>query len=133
MSFRKIAAASTPGWGGGVRCQKNNRGKSTQSKQILLEFHFFRCHVRRSSFVVCASCTFTSRATKAPSISTPVGSTEAPCLHLHPPLLASEAALSSSSLVVVGALITRVGSSRHLEYKHAPGTLKHGNSTTGCG
>lgn len=37
-------------------------------------------------------------------------------LHLHPPLLVSEAVLSSWGLVVVGALLTRDSSRRHWEY-----------------
>ena len=47
-----------------------------------------------------------SNATKAPPISTPTASVEASYFHLHPPLLASKAVLSSWSLVVVCALTT---------------------------
>ena len=48
-----------------------------------------------------------SNATKAQPISTPTVSMEAPCLHLHSPLLASKSVLSWWSLVVVCTLFPR--------------------------
>ena len=50
---------------------------------------------------------YSSHATKAPPISTPTASMEVRYLHLHPPLRASKAVLSSWSLVVACALFTR--------------------------
>ena len=50
---------------------------------------------------------FPSNPTNAQRISSLAASVEAPCLHLHSPLLASKAVLSSWSLVVICDLIAR--------------------------
>lgn len=66
-----------------------------------------------------------SRVTHAPPMSTPTGSMEAPYLLSHPLLHESKSVLNSSSLVVVRALIARIGSSRHWEYNRVPCTREY--------
>ena len=63
-----------------------------------------------------------SNATEAPPISTATASVEARDLHLHPLTFASKAVLSSWSLVVVCALITREKFQRNWNYRLVPGS-----------
>lgn len=73
--------------------------------------HWYLCHF------------YLARDTSATDVDTDrVYDMEASYLHLHPHLLAFRLVLSSSRLVVIGALLARVGSTRHWDasvYQHS--------------